>query len=566
LTTTEPALVTGLRLVRRHAWVIACAAAMTTAAAFAVSASQAPKYEASAQVVLRSAGGAPTTTGTPSAPERVAQTEADVARLRAVVARVLGNARVSAITSFLEDSSVEPRSDADVLDFRVRAREPARAARLATVYARAYVSYRRTLDRTDVDRELRDVNSRLNRLDASGQPDGAARTNLLERRAELTRISALTSLPSSLVNPAADATRVGPRTRLNVALGLVLGLLLGFGLALARDALDPRVRSGDEVATLLSASILGWVPAAPRRRRDGRSALLDAYSWESERFRIMRADIQLAAAELDPPARTFVVTSAIERETKTFVATNLAAAFATAGQRVVLINVDPRQPSLERALGIDERPGLTNVVEGSARLRDVARTIDVTGLGRGHAGSSRNSRGALALVPAGPPPANPAAFLRDPSFETVLAGVKASADVVIVHAPPMLAAEDARILCARLESLLVVIDASDARRPVLRSLARALSSCRPRLLGVVLAGIDDEAEVAAVDTGARRNGRSSTPHVDAESLWATNGVGRAATLASDGSYDDQPLGGRADRSRARRSVEKDVPRREVDRL
>jgi hypothetical protein len=135
--------------------------------------------------------------------------------------------------------------------------------------------------------------------------------------------------------------------------------------------------------------------------------------------------------------------------------------------------------------------------------------------------------------------------------------MKATADVVVVDAPPLLVAEDARILSAKLESLLVVIGPSDARRPVLQSLARALSSSRTALLGVVLAGNDDHAELSAEVVDFRRNdssnGRSRSLLGSLQLPWPADVVGRrVANSSSNGTSQEQPLPRRSGRSQRRK--------------
>ena len=115
-------------------------------------------------------------------------------------------------------------------------------------------------------------------------------------------------------------------------LGLALGLLLGLGLAFLREALDTHVRTADGVARRLGLPILGQIPQPPRSLRGSdRLAMLDRpETIYAEPFRILRTNLELV--NLERPAKTIMVTSAVEGEGKSTTIANLAVATARAGR------------------------------------------------------------------------------------------------------------------------------------------------------------------------------------------------------------------------------------------
>ena len=147
-----------LGVVRRRKWIILQAVVLVPAAAVAFSLQQEAQYEATAEVLLSRQNLASALTGTPDPAayqqaDRLAQTQASLARVPEVADRVLGgNARPEAIKAFLDASDVSAKQNADLLVFRVRDRTPAVAERLATAYARAFTTYRRELDTDSLER------------------------------------------------------------------------------------------------------------------------------------------------------------------------------------------------------------------------------------------------------------------------------------------------------------------------------------------------------------------------------------------------------------------------------
>src|SRR4029079_16739872 len=87
--------------------------------------------------------------------------------------------------------------------------------------------------------------------------------SLKGQRDTLAGMLALATAPATVVKEAGVATKIGPKPQRDVAMGLALGLLLGFGLAFLIEALDTRVRTGDEIAERLGLPLLGRIPEAP---------------------------------------------------------------------------------------------------------------------------------------------------------------------------------------------------------------------------------------------------------------------------------------------------------------
>ena len=146
-------------------------------------------------------------------------------------------------------------------------------------------------------------------------------------------MEALQTSNASLIKPAQGASQIQPRPARNAALGIALGLMLGLGLAFLREALDTRVRTADSLSRRLGLPILAQIPPPPRSlRSSGRLAMLDGpETIYAEPFRILRTNLELI--DPDRPAKSIMVTSAVEGEGKSTTAANLLLRLLEPGAR-----------------------------------------------------------------------------------------------------------------------------------------------------------------------------------------------------------------------------------------
>ncbi len=202
---------------------------------------------------------------------------------------------------------------------------------------------------------------------------------------------------------AGSAVKTGPNPQRDVLMGLALGLLLGFGLAFLIEALDTRVRTGDEIAERLGLPLLGRIPEPPKsvRSHDGLVMLDEPGSPRSEVFRVLRTNIEFA--DLEHQVRTLMVTSAVESEGKSTTVANLAVAMARAGKRVCLVDLDLRRPYVANFFGLVGAAGLTDVALGHIALDRALHGIAVTEGGplpAGAPGHRRPTRSSMCCPPA----------------------------------------------------------------------------------------------------------------------------------------------------------------------
>jgi capsular exopolysaccharide synthesis family protein len=209
----------------------------------------------------------------------------------------------------------------------------------------------------------------------------------------------------------------------------------------------------------------------PDLHPEARLAALDAPdSAAAEQYRVLHQRVLRLGASR--PVRVLAVTSAGRREGRTTTAANLALTAAREGRATILVEGDLRRPSLARLLGLAPRVGVAEVLAGTAAL-----------------GQAVGRLGPLALLVAGEG-GDPGLLLRGPAAAGLMEDLRASWELVVVDAPPVLAFSEGDRLSGEADAALLVVRAGTTPRQVVRL---ALDALGDRAVGIVLNDIDPEA-------------------------------------------------------------------------
>jgi polysaccharide biosynthesis transport protein len=270
--------------------------------------------------------------------------------------------------------------------------------------------------------------------------------------------------------PGAPITPGGRRTWL---VSLMVGLALSVAVAFGLDYMNDTIKTPEDVSRRLKLPFLGLVPSV---RGDKHPVLTSSHIPHDfgEAFRSLRTS--LISRFPGEGTKIVVITSAQPLEGKTTTAANIAMALAYGGSRVLLIDADMRRPGLHRPLRLTNERGLSQVLIGQARVRDVIqRTVDPN----------------LLAITAGKTPPNPSELLASERMKTLLANLSHGPfDWIIVDTPPVLAVTDAVILAPGVSGVTFVIGAEMTRRRLAERAIETITSSHPKMTAVVLNKVD----------------------------------------------------------------------------
>lgn len=261
---------------------------------------------------------------------------------------------------------------------------------------------------------------------------------------------------------------VSPNTPLNLAIGLLVGLALGFGTALLRERMDTRIRTQDDVRAVTDTAIIGSISYDESAADLPLIVQESPRSARSEAFRRLRTNLQFLA--LDRERRAIVITSAIPGEGKSTTAINMAISLADAGTKVVLVDADLRRPTVSKYMGLEGATGLTTVLIGKVAVEDAIQEW-----------GNPNLR----VLASGQIPPNPSELLGSLHMAELIQKLGSEYDVVLIDTAPLLPVTDGAILARLAAGAVVVVGAGTTHRPQVEEALEALSTVGANVLGIV---------------------------------------------------------------------------------
>jgi polysaccharide biosynthesis transport protein len=258
-----------------------------------------------------------------------------------------------------------------------------------------------------------------------------------------------------------------------IAGGLLAGLGLGVVLALLLDRFDRRIRYPEQVSRELGLPILGAIPMV---RPDG-SGKLDAEQTGHllEALRSIRMNLGYAHGTSGTLLTT--VTSPGAGDGKSFLAANLAKAFASSGRRTLLIDADTRRGLQHRTLGIARKPGLLDYLSGNAAREQIIRSVPAWGID---------------VIPCGTRMAGGPELLSSPPMAQLILSLRSEYQVILIDSPPIGAGVDPLILAALCGSLVMVLRNGVTDRELAGARLSELDRLPVRVLGAVLNDVRPE--------------------------------------------------------------------------
>jgi capsular exopolysaccharide synthesis family protein len=429
-------------------------------------------------------------------PTQVADDTAQVASRE--VARAAARALGSGVStqSIVNEVAVVPAKAGEVVNVTATTHPAARAAKVANAYTQSAVSLIQARTARRARATANALSAQLRKLSYGNQHNGVG-GSLRIHIAQLRTLEVVGTGSPQIIQRGFVPTSPSSNLAEVIVLGVVLGALLGVGLALLREQVDQRLRHSGELSEAFGARILATVPN-DRALAAGNGTALRRGTGES--LQMLQANLRYGSSS---PPRSLIVTSTHGREGKTTVAWNLAVTAASSGLSVVLMDGDLRRSSLAATYGLQPFPGLSEVLEGSATIEDAIQSTEVAGQTPTPQPSSASDplqqrRAGLDVLIAGTAPPDPFSLLQSVQMSDLLERLRRKYDLVIVDTPPIAHVADAIALLHSVDGVLVVASALATRGPEAESVRNQLTALDARILGIV------------VNRGSRMRGYKST--------------------------------------------------------
>lgn len=476
-----------LTFLRRQWFPILACAIIAGAATYLLSLRQSDRYRASAGVLYTASGDSGNIGG--GDPARAVDTFVRLATTDDVLAPV---ARQLALDteSIRDATTVTADATANLIDVTASAGTAGDAVRIANGVARGLVDWREANRRRQLQARIAFLRQELDRLAGKTSPSDLAaaadiRTQLSEQQAEL-------SVPSpelTVVSPAARPDDpYSPKPLRNALLGVLAGILLGFGIGMIRDRLDRRLRNVEEVEGAYPWPTLGLVPLneSGRERKAG-LADFSQMSGLADSYRNIRTNLSLFTPT-DGSHKLWAISSAMPGEGKSAAAANLAAAFASSGQRALAISADLHAPALHEYVNqnLPARPGLIEVLARQVSPSDAAIDAALNGLAAARGGSLHVIGNARLF-------SDPASLFQTSAMASLLAWARQQYDVVVIDAPPLLYTAEASLLGRLADGLILIARVNHLTRHEARRASRLLGTVKLKPSGVIVTGVRDGA-------------------------------------------------------------------------
>ena len=365
----------------------------------------------------------------------------------------------------------------------------------------------------DINRQVQDLHTRLttaqqalakNANDQFAQADITAAVARYQALSDAQSAYDQVATPARVSAPASTAIPLGLGPTAIVGLGVLAGLVVGLGVAMAHRGLSNRLRTAEEAAKIARVPVLAGLEDVPHAVRAFRvRGLLPvagrAATPYTESIRELRTALRQSMS-LSPHA-VVVVTATDTAAPRAFIAANLAASWALSGRRTVIVCGDMRRPEMAEMLPL---------VPGAANEPGTPRPTLIPN---------------LSVLPVADTPLDPADYLATDEVRARIEELRGSADVVVVDAPPVLAAADATILGTYADGAVLVTTVDKSVRSALEAASERLRVSGVTTFGVVLTGV----------RGRRRTSYSSSYGND---MGPT--ARHAAAVLAEASAEDEP--------------------------
>lgn len=268
-----------------------------------------------------------------------------------------------------------------------------------------------------------------------------------------------------------------PRKKINILLGMILGLFGGIGIAFLIEYLDNTVKSVEEVEQKFDVTVLGSVPKYKEKDiKVEQASVLDPKSIMAETYKAIRTSILLSSAETPP--KKLIITSMSPGEGKSTTSSNLASTLAANNYKVVLIDCDLRKSRVHKIFELDNSIGLSSYLAGA--VTDEREIIQSDQKIANHD-----------IISAGIAPPNPSELLSAKRFEELIKKLEKQYDYVLIDSPPIMNVTDSLIVSKVVDAMIVVCRAGKTRYDMIKNGIKMLRNVNANVLGFIINDVED---------------------------------------------------------------------------
>ncbi len=329
-----------------------------------------------------------------------------------------------------------------------------------------------------INSDLRSAQQKIDNLATIQAEAEALETNIerIEQRLVELRVAESGARPMELVQPATEPDQPSiPEWQIMVPLGVVLGLVIGVGLAVLLEFVDTSVQSPADISARIDLPMLGMIPHeddVDEDLGDLRVAMLKSKGGlMAEAFREIRTNLQFSGPI--EQHRTLLVSSASPGDGRTTVAVNLAATMAQAGRKVLLVDANFRQPAIRGLFPQLAEGGLSSALVGQGDWRDQVTEVEAN----------------LSVMGAGPLPPNPADLLGSDEMKRIADEMAGEYDQVIFDGAPCLVVTDPVVMSSQVAGVLLVVRAGSNTHGIVTRVRNTLQRVGAHISGAVLLGV-----------------------------------------------------------------------------
>lgn len=310
--------------------------------------------------------------------------------------------------------------------------------------------------------------------------------NLLSRSKEADMAGTLSPTNIRLLDSARPpGSPYKPQKVRSLVVAVIFSLLLGFGVSLFMEYLDSTIRTAEDVSMYVNLPFLGFIPTCNEKdfKTESDKYFLcagDSSPQTSEFFRALRTSLLFSFPE-DKKLNTFLVTSSLPAEGKSFVSTNLAWIFSHLNEKVIIVDADMRKPKISKVLNLKQSPGLSSYLIGKASIDQIImpRIID---------------KANISVITSGDVVPNPSELLSSNKIGELVVALKERFDRIIFDVPPVLAAPDASLLSKLLDGVIFLIKGADTRLEHILAAKKKLTEAKGKILGAVINNLETAKE------------------------------------------------------------------------